>query len=94
MAIDPEVVKAVLDTPRVADPVMQLTAREREVLALLAEGLSNERIGSQLRITLRTVETHIGRIFMKLGLHDNSTSHRRVLAVLAHLRAPSGALSR
>jgi DNA-binding NarL/FixJ family response regulator len=94
MAIDPEVVEAVLGTPRVTDPVLRLTAKEREVLALLAEGLSNERIASQLQVTPRTVETHIGRIFLKLGLPEDSANHRRVLAVLAHLRATSGVLFR
>ncbi len=94
MAIDPEVVDAVLDTPRQQDPVIQLTAKEREVLALVAEGLSNERIANRLEVTPRTIETHIGRIFVKLGLHEDPASHRRVLAVLAHLRATTGVLAR
>lgn len=86
MAIDPQVVAAVFNTPRQTDPVMQLTEKEREVLTLVAEGLSNERIAFRLGVTPRTVETHIGRIFSKLGLHEDPASHRRVLAVLAHLR--------
>lgn len=85
--IDPDVVRIVLDTPRRADPMARLTAKEREVLALVAEGSSNDRIAEQLDVTARTVETHTGRIFAKLGLEADAASHRRVLAVLAHLRA-------
>jgi serine/threonine-protein kinase len=94
MAIDPEVVHAVFDAPRQDDPVNQLTAKEREVLALVAEGLSNERIAHRLEVTPRTIETHIGRIFLKLGLHENPASHRRVLAVLAQLRSGTSRLAR
>jgi DNA-binding NarL/FixJ family response regulator len=86
LAIDPEVVEAILDAPRRNTPSIPLTAKEREVLALVAEGFSNERIGDRLGVTARTVETHIGRIFLKLELHEDPSSHRRVLAVLAHLR--------
>jgi DNA-binding NarL/FixJ family response regulator len=86
-AIDPEVVRTVLETPRRADPLLTLTAKEREVLALIAEGDSNDRIAERLDITARTVETHTGRIFTKLDLMVDPASHRRVLAVLAHLRA-------
>lgn len=85
--IDPDVVRAVLDTPRREDPVSRLTGREREVLTLLAEGRSNEAIADRLGMTVRTVETHTGRIFAKLDLEADSTTHRRVLAVLAYLRA-------
>lgn len=85
-AIDPDVVRRVLDTPRAADPLMALTAKERDVLALVAEGHSNERIAEQLGVSDRTVETHTSRIFTKLGLPADPTTHRRVLAVLAHLR--------
>lgn len=85
--IDPEVVHKVFDRPRQTDPITQLTAKERQVLALVAEGLSNERIAVRLEVTTRTVETHTSRIFFKLGLHEDRTNHRRVLAVLAHLRA-------
>ncbi len=88
-AIDPEVVRVVLDTPRSEDPLDRLTQKERAVLELVAEGYSNERIGDRLDITARTVETHTGRIFTKLGLESDPDSHRRVLAVLAHLRARS-----
>jgi DNA-binding NarL/FixJ family response regulator len=88
-AIDPEVVRTVLETPRRADPLDQLTAKERDVLALLAEGHSNDGIAERLDVTARTVETHTGRIFAKLGLEADPGNHRRVLAVLAHLRASS-----
>lgn len=88
--IDPEVVRRVLDTPRRADPLARLTTKEREVLALVAEGHSNSSIAERLDLTARTVETHTSRIFTKLGLEASSTTHRRVLAVLAHLRASAG----
>jgi DNA-binding NarL/FixJ family response regulator len=87
MAVDPEVVRIVFETPRHADPVARLTARERDVLALIAEGLSNESIAETLEVSARTVETHTSRIFTKLGLETDPTTHRRVLAVLAHLRS-------
>jgi DNA-binding NarL/FixJ family response regulator len=86
-AIDPEVVRTVLETPRRSDPVAGLTAREREVLSFVAEGFSNDRIAERLALTARTVETHTSRIFTKLGLEADPATHRRVLAVLAHLRA-------
>jgi serine/threonine-protein kinase len=85
--IDPEVVRRVLDTPRAADPLTGLTEREREVLTLVAEGHSNVAIADRLEMTARTVETHTSRIFNKLGLEATPSTHRRVLAVLAHLRA-------
>lgn len=88
--IDPEVVRRVLDTPRRSDPLARLTAKEQEVLTLVAEGHSNSSIADQLELTIRTVETHTSRIFAKLGLEASSTTHRRVLAVLAHLRASAG----
>ena len=85
--IDPEVVRTVLETPRRSDPLDRLTAREHEVLALVAEGHSNTAIADLLATGGRTIETHTSRIFTKLGLEVTSTTHRRVLAVLAHLRA-------
>lgn len=85
--IDPEVVRRVFRTPRRADPLEQLTGKEREVLELVAQGYSNDRIARRLAITARTVETHTSRIFAKLGLGADPGTHRRVLAVLAHLRA-------
>jgi DNA-binding NarL/FixJ family response regulator len=88
-AIDPEVVRVVFDTPRRTDPMDRLTTKEREVLTLLAEGHSNERIAEELDVSARTVETHTSRIFAKLDLETDPATHRRVLAVLAHLRASS-----
>ncbi len=90
-AIDPEVVRTVFGTPRRADPLLQLTAKEREVLELIAEGESNDGVAARLGVATRTVETHTGRIFAKLGLQADPATHRRVLAVLAHLRAGAGA---
>ncbi|HEY9413226.1 MAG TPA: response regulator transcription factor [Pseudonocardia sp.] len=87
--IDPEVVRTVFQTPRRTDPLEQLTPKERKVLELVAEGYSNDRIAHRLAVTARTVETHTGRIFSKLGLETDPGTHRRVLAVLAHLRAGS-----
>jgi DNA-binding NarL/FixJ family response regulator len=67
------------------DPLLALTAREQEVLALVAEGKSNTAISAQLVVAERTVETHMRSIFQKLRLVDSGDSHRRVLAVLAYL---------
>ncbi|GAA0922705.1 response regulator transcription factor [Virgisporangium ochraceum] len=83
-ALDPEVVTGLL-RPRRDDPLAALTAREREVLALIAEGLSNREIARRLWLTDRTVETHVGSIMTKLGLVDSDEDNRRVLAVLAYL---------
>ena len=85
-AIDPDVVRIVLETPRREDPMALLTAQERKVLELVAEGHSNDQIAQRLAVTTRTVETHTSRIFNKLGLEAGAATHRRVLAVLAHLR--------
>jgi DNA-binding NarL/FixJ family response regulator len=85
-AIDPEVVRIVLETPRRSDPIATLTPQERIVLELVAEGHSNDHIAQRLSVSARTVETHTSRIFTKLGLPANPATHRRVLAVLAHLR--------
>lgn len=68
----------------------RLTARERDVLALVAEGRSNIGIATQLGLATRTVETHTSRIFTKLDLPDGDGAHRRVLATLAHLQAAAG----
>lgn len=84
--IDPTIVSRLLNRRRDQDPLQELTAREREVLALLAEGMSNEAIASRLVVAPRTVETHVGHVFAKLGIADDSGRHRRVLAVLAYLR--------
>jgi DNA-binding NarL/FixJ family response regulator len=85
--VDPTIVTRLLGRRRRADPLGDLTEREREVLSLVAEGLSNKAIAGRLFITERTVEAHVKQIFLKLHLSATPNSHRRVLAVLAHLRA-------
>jgi len=83
----------VLEMTRPTESLAFLTARERDVLALVAEGDSNDRIAERLDVTARTVETHTSRIFAKLGLNANPATHRRVLAVLAHLEASASLAS-
>ena len=85
--VDPTIVARLLGRRRRASPLDELTVREREVLGLLAEGLSNRAIAERLVVTERTVEAHVKQIFMKLDLRASPDSHRRVLAVLAYLRA-------
>ncbi|MBO0514020.1 response regulator transcription factor [Streptomyces beijiangensis] len=85
--VDPLVVDRLLHTPRTAGPLDELTAREREVLGLMAEGRSNEAIARQLVIGGKTVETHVRNVFTKLGLAADLLDHRRVVAVLTYLRA-------
>jgi DNA-binding NarL/FixJ family response regulator len=70
------------------DPVADLTPREREVLALLAEGLSNRAVCRRLVISPKTLERHVQNVFMKLGLPPSQDDHRRVRAVLVYLRSP------
>jgi DNA-binding NarL/FixJ family response regulator len=84
--IDPTIVSRLLGRQRRHDPLAALTDREREVLSLLAEGLSNRAIATRLSVTDRTVEAHITAVFAKLGLAEDPTAHRRVLAVLTYLR--------
>jgi DNA-binding NarL/FixJ family response regulator len=86
-ALDPEVVALLLGRRRREDPLEALTAREREVLALMAEGRSNAAIAEALVVTERAVEKHVTSIFSKLDLTPTMEDHRRVLAVLAYLRA-------
>jgi DNA-binding NarL/FixJ family response regulator len=86
-ALDPEVVTQLLGASRRAGTLAGLTAREREVLALMAEGRSNNAISRLLVISERAVEKHIGNIFSKLGLPPSEADHRRVLAVLAYLES-------
>jgi DNA-binding NarL/FixJ family response regulator len=86
-ALDPEVVALLLGRRRREDPLDALTAREREVLGLMAEGRSNNAIAEALVVTERAVEKHVTSIFSKLDLTPTVEDHRRVLAVLAYLRA-------
>ncbi|MFF5499803.1 response regulator [Streptomyces aquilus] len=85
-ALDPDVIAALLGRKRPEDPLAALTPKEREVLALMAEGHSNTGISEQLFVSVAAVERHVTGIFMKLGLSQTATGqHRRVLAVLRYL---------
>ncbi|UDM05298.1 response regulator transcription factor [Streptomyces longhuiensis] len=85
--LDPLVVAKLINTPRPRSPLDELTGRERDVLALMAEGHSNEAIAQRLVIGGKTVETHVRNIFGKLRLEQDLLEHRRVRAVLTYLRA-------
>ena len=86
-ALDPEVVARLLGRKRREDPLEALSPRERDVLELMAEGRSNTGIAAHLVVTERAVEKHVTSLFTKLGLPRVAEDHRRVLAVLAYLRA-------
>ncbi len=86
-AVDPMVVSQLLGRKRSRNLVEDLTDRERSVLALMAEGRSNDAIASALKISPKTLEAHIGTIYSKLGLEPAGSDHRRVLAVLNYLRS-------
>jgi len=86
-AIDPEVVSQLMGGATAHGPLADLTPREREVLALMAEGRSNQAICRKLFLSPKTVETHVNAIFAKLGLRPAPDDHRRVLAVVTYLRA-------
>jgi DNA-binding NarL/FixJ family response regulator len=85
-ALDPEVVQRMVGRRRERGPLDELTPREREVLALMAEGRSNQGIADALVVTVAAVERHVTSIFSKLGLQKGPEDHRRVLAVLQYLR--------
>jgi DNA-binding NarL/FixJ family response regulator len=85
--LDPQVIAQLLAGQRRDDPLAALTARERQLLGLMAEGHSNPAIAERLVLSASAVEKHIGNIFAKLGLPPDDAQHRRVLAVLAYLRA-------
>jgi DNA-binding NarL/FixJ family response regulator len=85
--IDPTIVSRLVARKRARGPLDVLTEREREVLALVAEGRSNGAIGERLFLSRKTVDSHISQIFLKLDLRESPEDHRRVLAVLAFLRS-------
>ena len=84
--IDQAIVNELLDRSRAADPLDELTSREREILTLIAEGRSNQGICQALWLSPKTVETHIRSVFSKLDIPTTSEDNRRVLAVLTYLR--------
>ena len=84
--LDPTIVNRLLNRAREPGPLDELSPREREILALMAEGHSNGRICELCFLSPKTVESHVRNIFMKLGLDDSAASSRRVLAVLTYLR--------
>ena len=84
--LDPEVIGQLLVRRRRDDPLTALTPREREVLSLMAEGLTNTAIGRKMVVSDGAVEKHVRNIFTKLDLHQDEEQHRRVLAVLAYLQ--------
>lgn len=85
-ALDPKVV-ARLVSPATGGPLTRLSERERQVLALMAEGLTNNAIAQRLVLSERTVEVHVRHVLLRLDIPEDADGHRRVLAVLAHLRA-------
>ncbi len=85
--IDPTIVSRLVGRRRREDPLAMLSERERQVLGLIAEGMSNRAIAARLVVTERTVEAHVTQIFQKLHLPESPDQHRRVLAVLTFLRA-------
>jgi DNA-binding NarL/FixJ family response regulator len=87
VVVDPALVARLLDRPRVSSPLDALTPREREVLGLMAEGLTDRGIARRLYVTPKTVETHLRHIFAKLSLPETSLDNKRVHAVLTYLRA-------
>jgi DNA-binding NarL/FixJ family response regulator len=87
VVIDPELVRRLVARRREDDPLDTLTERERAVLTLMARGLSNVALSAELHLSVKTIEGHVRNIFTKLGLQLDEREHRRVLAVIAFLRA-------
>lgn len=87
IVVDPELVARLVARRRERDPLDALSGRERVVLALMAQGLSNAAVAADLHLAVKTVEAHVTSIFTKLGLIQHEREHRRVLAVLTFLRA-------
>jgi serine/threonine-protein kinase PknK len=85
--VDPRLVQELVSARRGNEPLDALTPREREVLALMAEGCSNARIARRMSVTEGTIEKHVNSLLMKLQLPESADDHRRVLAVLTYLDA-------
>jgi len=85
--IDPTIVSRLVARKQARGPLDVLTDREREVLALLAEGRSNGAIADELSLSTKTVDAYVSQIFIKLGLHESADQNRRVLAVITYLRS-------
>jgi DNA-binding NarL/FixJ family response regulator len=88
--LDPTIVARLIKRPRPEGQLAELSERERQVLTLMAEGRSNKGMCDRLFLSPKTVEAHVKHIFVKLGLEESPDDHRRVLAVLAYLRASTG----
>ncbi len=88
IVVDPSIIETLVSRRRIDNPLDRLSERERGVLAMMAEGWSNNGIGERLHLAPKTVESHVGAILTKLGIADSRDENRRVLAVLAFLRAP------
>jgi DNA-binding NarL/FixJ family response regulator len=86
--VDPEVVSRLIGRRRAESPLEQLSEREHEILALMAQGRSNQAVSDRLHLSERTVESHVSNIFGKLGLEATPDDHRRVMAVLLYLGRP------
>lgn len=91
--VDPTIVARLVNRRRAPSALDELTERERDVLALIAEGRSNQGISERLYLSPKTIEAHVKHIFMKLGVDESRDDHRRVLAVLAYLRASTSSAS-
>jgi DNA-binding NarL/FixJ family response regulator len=89
LVLDPDLVRALVTRRRAADPLQRLSERERAVLTLMAEGRSNVGIAARLYLSPKSVERNVAAVFDKLGLPPDSDDNRRVLAVIAFLRAPA-----
>jgi DNA-binding NarL/FixJ family response regulator len=83
--LDPVVVAAMMDRPRTGEPLAGLTPRQREVLALMAEGRSNAAIAARLHVTEKSVVRHVSLVYDALGIDQSGEDHRRVLAVVRYL---------
>ncbi len=86
-ALDPQVVQALVRSTSAPSALAELTAREHEVLGLVAQGCSNLVVAQRLGVSERTVEAHMRSVFTRLGLHDDGSTHRRVLAVITYLES-------